>query len=365
MTRCLSDDELQALADGEGPAADRRHADECPQCAARLQARVALNERVAAAVRAQDLPPARRETLRGRLASGAAGGATTLRPVRTASRWIWPGLAAAAAILLLLFVVLPGIDRQTTVSASEILDRSRNTLSARLSGIEVLTYDLELAGFLGDLLPAEQSGRFTIEETIDHDRAGRYRLLKLAPDGQVVGGAADDPGRRLRTRYLRADGRGYLLRFAGADVSTLSLPALKQTALQTFITMMQASTGKTLHEAQYGGERCYAIDIPETPAASGSILALERAHAVITAADARLVAFSASGSVAGRPFTIDFSLRSREMRPAAAAADGDFDIAAQPGDVILEGDASGNPLWDVVARALGTIPAPAPGPGRR
>ena len=34
----------------------------------------------------------------------------------------------------------------------------------------------------------------------------------------------------------------------------------------------------------------------------------------------------------------------------------DFDIAPQPGDVVLEGNASNNPIWDVVARALGAIP---------
>jgi hypothetical protein len=361
MTRCLSDHELQALADGEGRADERRHAGACAQCAERLHARVLLNARVANAIHSQDLTAARRDALRARISSPASGGGTTLRFVPSMSKWFWPGAATAAAALILLFVVVPGIDRQTTVSASEILDRSRNTLSVQLFGIEVLTYDLELNGVLGELLPAEQAGRFTIEETIDHDRNGRYRLLKLAPDGQVVGGAADDPVRRLRIRYFRADGRGYLLRFSGADAAAMSLPALKRTALQTFITMMQAHTGKTLREVQRDGAAVYEIDIPESRAASGSIVSLERGHAVITAADARLVEFSASGTITDRPFTIDFMLRSREMRPESSAGDADFDIAPQPGDVVLEGDTSGHALWDVVTRALGTIPAQASG----
>ena len=78
-----------------------------------------------------------------------------------------------------------------------------------------------------------------------------------------------------------------------------------------------------------------------------------RARAVVTAADARLVEFSAAGTVADRPFMIDFALRSREMRPAASATDSDFDIAPQPGDVVLEGNiaiASSNPMWDIVAQ---------------
>ena len=68
----------------------------------------------------------------------------------------------------------------------------------------------------------------------------------------------------------------------------------------------------------------------------------------------------AAGTAADRSFTIDFALRSRELRPAATAQDSDFDIAAQPGDIVLQGDASNNPIWDVLARALGAIPA-APG----
>jgi hypothetical protein len=264
---------------------------------------------------------------------------------------------AAAAAIVLLMVVVPGIDRQTTVSAAEVLGRSQTALTAATSGLEVLTYDLELAGVLGDLIPEEQSGRFTVQELVDHDHDGRYRVVKLAASGEMVGGAADDPLRGTRARYVRAGGRGFLLRFDGAEPTALSLPALKRTALQTFIGLMQASSTQTLRDVQRNGEACYEIDIPGSSAAAGSLLALERARAVVTVTDARLVEFSASGRVADRPFTIDFALRSRQLRPAATAQDGDFDIAAQPGDVVLQGNASNNPIWDVVARALGAIPA--------
>jgi hypothetical protein len=248
------------------------------------------------------------------------------------------------------------VDRRTTLSAAEILGRSRTALAAPVSGVEVLTYDLDFDGVLSDLIPAEQAGRFTVQEVIDHDHEGRYRIVKLAANGQMVGGAADDPLRRTRVRYVRANGRGYLLRFDGADITALSLPALKRTVLQTFIGLMQASSGQTLREVQRSGETCYEIDIPQGVVAPGSLLALARARALITAADSRLVEFSVAGAVADRPFSVDFALRSRTLRPAAGGGDGDFDIAAQPGDVVLEGDASGNPMWDVMARALGAIP---------
>jgi hypothetical protein len=112
-----------------------------------------------------------------------------------------------------------------------------------------------------------------------------------------------------------------------------------------------------MREVQRDGEACYEIDVPGSGVSAGMLIALDRARAVVTAADARLVEFSAAGTAAERPFTIDFALRSRELRPAAGAQDSDFDIAAQPGDIVLQGDASNNPIWDVLARALGAIPA--------
>ena len=327
MARCLSDDELQTIVDDEASGADRRHAAECPACADRLDARRRLTARVLDAAGRDGLPPAVRESLRTQLsnteAPGApATGATTLRPVRSAPRWLWPAGLAAAAGLLLFFVVVPGVDRQTTVSAAEILGRSRTALAAPVSGVEVLTYDLGVDGVLGDLIPDEQAGRFTVQEVIDHDHDGRYRIVKLAANGEMVGGAADDPLRHTRVRYVRASGRGYLLRFDGADLTVLSLPALKRMVLQTFIGLMQASSGQTLREMQRAGETCYEIDIPQSVVEPGSLLALARARAVVTAADSRLVEFSAAGAVADRPFTVDFVLRSRQMRPAAAAGEG-------------------------------------------
>ena len=356
MSRCLSDSELQAVADTEAPAEHSAHAKDCPACAERLAARIRLTARATTAAGSGELPPTVRDAIRFRLELGGAVGATTLRPVRALPRWAWGLPVAATAAIVLLMVVVPGIDRQTTVSAAEVLGRSQTALTAVTSGLEVLTYDLELAGVLGDLIPDEQSGRFTVQELVDHDHDGRYRIVKLAANGEMVGGAADDPLRGTRARYMRANGRGFLLRFDGAAPTALSLPALKRTALQAFIALMQASSTQTLRDVQRNGEACYEIDIPGSSAPAGSLLALERARAVVTVADARLVEFSAAGRVTDRPFTIDFALRSRQLRPAAAAQDSDFDITGQPGDVVLQGNASNNPIWDVVARALGAIP---------
>jgi hypothetical protein len=269
---------------------------------------------------------------------------------------VWPTAIAGVAAAVFFFIVIPGIDRRTAVSAMEILGRSRTALQTIVSGVEVLTYDLELDGVLRELIPLEHMGRFTVEEIIDHDREGRYRITKLAPNGQMVGGAADDPFRQTRVRYLRVNGNGLLFRFTGAEPAALSVPALKRAALQTFITLMQASSGQTLRELQRDGQLHYQIDIQEPAASAGAPLALTRASAVVAAADARVVEFSAAGHVLDRPFSVDFVLRSRELRAAGSARDSDFDIAAQPGDIVLEGDiavASTDSMWNVVARALG------------
>lgn len=359
MSRCLTDDQLQAIADHEARSEDVAHAEQCQRCAERLAARVRLIGRVEESAGRGELAPPARTAILAQLARATAGGATTLRPVRRVRRWAWAiPLAAAAAIALFVYVI-PGIDRQTTVSAAEVLGRSRSALTAPTSGIEVLIYDLEVSGVLADLIPEEQSGRFTVQELVDHDHEGRYRIVKLTSSGQIVGGAADDPLRGTRTRYMRSNGHGYLLRFNGAAPTALSIPALKRTVLQTFIGFMQASTTQTLREVQRGADACYQIDIPGGAMAGGSLFALDSARAVVAAADSRLVEFSATGRISDQPFTINFALLTQDVRPGDSADAADFDIAAQPGDVVLEGNASQNPVWDVVARALRAIP-PAP-----
>jgi hypothetical protein len=359
MARCLSEEELQAIADREADPDKAAHVEQCPRCAERLAARKRLLVRAVDAAGVGELSADARSAMRSRLAHTTAAGATTLRPVRQVRRWAWWISVAAAAAMVLVVYVIPGVDRRTTVSAAEILGRSRSVLAAPISGIEVLTYDLEVSGVLAELIPEEQSGRFTVQELVDHDHEGRYRLLKLTSSGQIVGGAADDPLRGTRVRYMRANGRGYLLRFDGAEPAALSIPALKRTALQTFIGFMQASSTQTIREVQRGADACYQIDIPGGAMAGGTLVALDSARAVVTVADSRLVEFSAAGRLAERPFMVEFALLTQDLRPSQSAPDSDFEIAPQPGDVVLQGNASQNPLWDVVTRALRAIPPPS------
>jgi hypothetical protein len=315
-----------------------------------------LVEQVRDALSDEGPAPDRLAAMRARVDRASVRGGTTLRQGHRAGR-LWAGGAVLAAAALVLVAVLgPMVDRSTTVSAATILGRSRAALAAPGAGVEVLTYDLSVDGVLADLLPAEQSGRFTVEETIDHDHAGRYRLLKLAPGGDVVFGVADDALRGTRARYLRANGRGYLLRFTSAAPAPISLLAVKRSALQALITLMQASTNPSLRDTTCDGEPCYEITIPQEVRAPEALVSLESGRALVTAADARLVEFSAAGRFAERPFGVEFTLRGRTVRDSATVAPGTFELAPRPGDIVLEGNASSNPMWDVVERTLAAIP---------
>ena len=356
MSRCLNEYELQGVADNEGRLEHRVHVEQCRACGDKVAARRRLTERVADASASQTLSDLDRTRLRTRLVDSPAAGATTLRTVRATPRWAWGVPLAAAAALLVYFVVVPGIDRQTTVSAAEVLGRSQAALSAPKTGYELFIYDLEVGGAIGDLLPADQAGRFNVYESLDHDHPGRYKIEKLGADGHIVAGAADDTLRGTRTRYMRVNGRGFLLRFNNAAPTALSIVELKKGVMQIFIGLMQASGDQTLREVDRGGEHCYEISIPGVTVPAASLVSLDRARAVITAEESRLVEFSAAGTLSGQAFTIDFVQRFHAWNGTGTD---DFDIAPQPGDTVMEGDATANPLWDVLTRVLDAVPASA------
>lgn len=359
MSSCLNDSELQAVADNEAAPAHREHAERCAACGEKVAARRALTDRVVGAIASTTLNGGTRARLRTRLVDAPVAGATTLRDVRRTRRWTWGVPLAAAAALVIYFVVMPTVDRQTTVSAAEILGRSQAALASPLTGLEFLAYDLELGGAFADLLPAEQGGRFAVQEFIDHDHDGRYRVVKIGADGRIVAGAADDTLTGTRTRYIRMNGRGYLLRFDRAAPTAMSIVALKKSALQIFIALMQMSASQTMREIDRGGERCYEITIPAVTAPATSVMSLDRARAVVTAADSRLVEFSVAGTLSGQPFTLEFALRLRMLGNVVAVPQPDFELKPEPGDVVLQGDATNNPVWDVVTRLLEAVPAAA------
>ena len=291
-----------------------------------------LLARVRSAGEQLTLGPDARARITRRL-GGAAAGATTLREGphrRSPHMTAW---AAVAAAIVIGVIVWPLLDRSTTVSAAEVLGRSQQALSAGGHGIETVTYDLDLGGALQELLPVEQSGRFTVIETVDRDQPGRYKVVKLGLDGRVMAALAVDPKTGTRGWYFVVDGRGHLLRASNPEPALFSYIAVRTFALQTLIGMMQASNSAALQEIDRGGEPAYAVDVPVGTGSAGPI-ALARGRAVVARSDSRLLDFQAEGTIGGRPFTITFNLRNRTDATAASADT--FTLTANPGDQVID-----------------------------
>ena len=295
-----------------------------------------LLARVRAATADVTLTPEARARIARRLERGATGATTLRQAPERRSRHVMAWIAAAAAIVIGLFV-WPMVDRSTTLSAAEVLGRSQQALASPATGVETVTYDLLLGGVLEELLPIEQSGRFTIIETVDHDRSGRYKLVKLGADGRTMGAVAEDAAAGTRAWYVVLDGRGHLLRAAHPKPAPFSFVTLRTFALQTLIGMMQASNSAAVQETIRSGEPAYAVDVP-AGGPSGAIT-LARGRAVIARSDWRLLDFEAEGTIAGQPFAITFNLRSRAQ--VASVPPDAFTLAAHPGDQVIDLPGSG------------------------
>ena len=68
--------------------------------------------------------------------------------------------------------------------------------------------------------------------------------------------------------------------------------------------------------------------------------------------DFRLRELEASGSMFKVPCSLSFKLIRRVTRKTSEVSAAEFAIAAKPGDVILKGDASSDPISDVLGTVL-------------
>src|SRR5438093_5137535 len=214
---CLNDIQIQALADGEGGADDRRHAVECPRCAARLHERRLLMTSVQQAL---DPPVTVPAALAGRVdeifrpkaeAAQKGHGATRLRVEQRGSRRLmYSGLAVAAATLVAVLVVAPMVmlKSTTTVSAAEILAKSADALSAPVSsGIEILEYELVLEGVPKEMRPDQVDGTYKVWQAIDHNVPGRFRFASYTSDGRMLTSIAEDPLTKRRVASFPSEGQ--------------------------------------------------------------------------------------------------------------------------------------------------------------
>ena len=355
--RCLTDAELQAVVDHEADDATRAHVAGCGRCRARVEERRGQMAQLAALVESEgDVKPSLEVRLRHTLASDRpVRGATALRRATPARSWRRIGwvsaFATAAAVGLVVFLVLPHLGAPTTLSASEILGRSLQTLSGT-HGVELLEYELALGG-LGE-------GPHRIEQLVDHEHANRYRFTNYGADGVAQSAIGQDSVAGRRSQLIRVDGRNYVFRFTSARTPLLSLPDVLQAQAEAVIAMMQATSDQNLTIVDAPGGKQYVIQIPPVTPKAGTkaVFDLYKARAVIDARDFRLREFEASGALLKQPYTVSVRLIRQLVRQQAEVSPAEFEIQAGPGDVVFEGEATNDPIFDMIGtmlRELGRI----------
>ena len=345
---CLSDAELQAVVDNETDAASRAHVAGCARCRARADARREQMTVIAAMANA-DVPPALETRVRDAIAAGGpARGSTALRPSAPrgwsqASPWV-SALAATAIVGLIVFEGLPRFGAPATLSASEILGRSLQTLSGA-RGIEQLDFELAFTGF---------SGPHRIQQLVDHEHPNRYKVADFGPDGVLQSAFSEDSLTGRRSHLVRVDGRNYIIELSSVQAPPFSLPQLAQAQVETVIGMMQATSDQKLTTIDTPHGKQYVIQIPPvTPAAKGaSTVDLYDARVVIDGADFGIRELEASGAMFKQPYHLSFRLIRRSTRQPADAGAAAFTIPASPGDVVLTGDATNDPVSDVLGTVL-------------
>jgi hypothetical protein len=377
---CLNDSHIQALADGEPLPDAAAHAAGCAACAARVRDRQALMATLTSAVNGPALMPAPvQERVAFRLTAettgfggaetigfgGAEGtrlqGGTRLRTadprgsrLQAGRRWIFSGLAVAAATIIAVLFVAPAIRKpDSTVSASEILARSATHLSAVVtSGVEVLEYEVVLDGVPKEMLPDQVDGTYRVWQVIDHDVPGRFRFASYAPDGRMLTSIAEDPLKKRRVASFISEGQAYRFDVSlPANTTNMSLPEMQQLHMQASITMMQASGNQLLDTVDGPNGKLYRIEVPRVSGpGSNPVWDLSEARVVIDARDYRITEFAVRGSFLKQGYSMSYKLINHVLG-ASVKADA-FEVPAQAGEIVISGEGTAVPTHDVVVLAL-------------
>jgi hypothetical protein len=338
--RCLTDIQIQQLADGENATVLGPHVAHCTDCAARLDERrrlmATLTSTIPADVPSSALPSRVRDAVH---AARSARGATVLRPAWGPRKPLWASaIATAAAAAIIMFVVLPRVDAPATLSAAQILDRSLEQMTGG-TGVEVLEYELVLASDYRRPIGLSE-GPYRIVQLFDRSNPARYKLAQFDRNEVLVAATAQDPARGRRTEMHRIDGRNFIVRVTSLPGPMVSLPQLLQTQAASILRLMQINADEHLSVLEDSSGVHYVIELPGLPAAAaGTPLVLSRARVDIDGGDFRVREFSGRGALLGLPFEVSFKLIAQVK--AASVLPGEWEIDQGPEDVVIEGDGSG------------------------
>jgi hypothetical protein len=339
---CLTDVEVQAIADGEATNASREHAATCASCQRRVDERRAQMRDMTAALEQSGNVPAHAEArLRYAMSAATAVRGSTVLRGNSVSTWPRAGwisaFATAAVVAAVVFVVLPRLGAPTRLSASQVLEKSLLTLS-KATGVESLEYELTVDGTSG--------GPFRITQLIDRANPDHYRIASYGPDGLLRTAISQDPARHKRTQLVQVDGRNYIVRIAGIRGPVLSVPQMAQALLESIIGMMQATSDPTLTQQDTPSGSMYVVETPRvTSRGSAATLDLYHARIMISTGDYRIHEFEAAGTLLRQPFSVSARLLRQDIVDGSLA---DFAIEAGPDDVVLDGLPGEGPIEELL-----------------
>jgi hypothetical protein len=346
--RCLTDVEVQAVADGEASEESRAHAAACDTCRARVDERRVSVAALSSLINDEDVPSAALEArVRHAINEGRDVRGSTVLRARHPSRWRSVGLvsalATAAVIVLLVWGVLPQFGAPTTLSASEILGRSLQTISSG-SGVEMLEYEVSMDGMT--------TGPVVIRQVIDRDNPHRFKVASYHSDGTIATAISQDPMKQQRSQLFHVDGTNYIVRVGAIHTPVLSIPQMAQALVETSIGIMQAKSDQQLTVENGPEGQRYIIEIPSVrPSSPATTLDIFGARAVISGGDFRIQEFEATGTLLRQPFSVSVKLRMHRLM-GPSADNPTFDIEPAAGDVVLEGQAADDPVTELMTTVL-------------
>jgi hypothetical protein len=297
------------------------------------------------------LPPAVAERVDGVFRQG---GATRLRAETHGRRWVYSGLAVAAATLIAVVFITPALRKpESTVSASEILAKSATQLSAAVtSGVEILEYELVLDGVPKEMLPDQVDGTYRVWQAIDHNVPGRFRFASYASDGRMLTSIAEDPLTKRRVAAFTAEGQPFRFDVSlPANTTNMSLPEMERLHMQASITMMQASGNQLFDTIDGPNGTFYRIEVPRvTGPGTNPVWDLTEARVLIDARDYRVTEFAVRGTFLKQAYSLSYKLISHVL--AASVKPDAFAVPTQPGEIVITGEGSAVPTHDIVVLAL-------------
>src|SRR5262249_2645746 len=130
-----------------------------------------------------------------------------------------------------------------------------------------------------------------------------------------------------------------------------SLPEVERLHMQASVAMMQASGQQLLQVVEIGGRKSYQIEVPQVSVSTTNALwDLTHARVLIDAEDFRITEFSTSGTFLKQPYSLSYKLISRVV--AQGVQPDVFSVPTEPGEIVIAGQGTPNPLGDEFIGAL-------------